>query len=202
MALRSQIARKILPVPEALVFEADEYIFTLANALSDGFILTEPLTYYRVHAGNLFLKSGGDREGERRKLQVLTCLSAELLRALPACGVSEEVAAPVLEMVQAEAAQLRLKLEGGSSWHTYQVESTIYRIQHGEASSRQRLFHEAMMLPALILPPRLFYGIRKWLTSQAWYKQAREEFLPVPGFTHVHASEPQPEHPARSANHG
>ncbi len=77
----------------------------------------------------------------------------------------------------------------------------IYRIQHGDASWGQRLFHEVMMLPALIIPPRLFYGIRQWLASRPWYKQARREFLPVPGFTHIHASEPQPEHPARSAKH-
>jgi hypothetical protein len=201
MTLRGEIAQKILPVPEALVFEADEYIFTLANALSDGLILTEPLTHYRVHTGNLFLNSGGNPEGERRKLQVLTSLSSELRRALPACGLPEEVAAPILELVQAEADQLRLRLDGGSHWQTYRVESALYRIQHGDASWRQRFFHEVMMLPALMLPPQWFYAARRWLTSRPWYKQAREGFIPVPGFTHIHASQPQPEHSIRSANH-
>jgi hypothetical protein len=200
MTLRGEIAQKILPVPESLVFEADEYIFTLANALSDGLILTEPLTHYRVHSGNLFLNSGGNAEGERRKLQVLTSLNSELRRALPARGLPDEVAAPILELVQAEAAQLRLKLDGGSTWQAYQVESAIYRIQHGDASWRQRLYHEAMMLPALVLPPRLFYAVRRWVTSRPWYRQAREELIPVPGFTRVHASAPQPEPPIRSAN--
>jgi hypothetical protein len=201
MTLRSKIARKILPVPEALVFEADEYIFTMANALSEGFILTEPLTHYRVHSGNLFLNSGGNREGECRKLKVLTALVAELRQALPACGMPDEVAAPILELIQAEAAQLRLKLDGGSGWQTYQVEGTIYRIQHGDASLRQRLFHEAMMLPALVLPPRLFYSARQWLASRPWYKQARRKLLPVPGFTHIHASELQEEDVIRSTYH-
>ncbi len=49
------------------------------------------------------------------KLQVLTCcLSAELRRALQSCGMADDVAAPILEMVQAEADQLRLKLDGGN----------------------------------------------------------------------------------------
>jgi hypothetical protein len=52
--LRADVARKILPVPEALVFEADEYLFTMAAALGPFVILPDALTHYRVHAGNLF----------------------------------------------------------------------------------------------------------------------------------------------------
>jgi len=39
-------ARQDLPVPEELVIEADEYIFTLAPALAPAIILNEPLFYY------------------------------------------------------------------------------------------------------------------------------------------------------------
>jgi hypothetical protein len=43
MTKRAEIARSILPVPEALVFEADEYLFTLAAAMSE-----VALSYMRV----------------------------------------------------------------------------------------------------------------------------------------------------------
>jgi hypothetical protein len=42
-----------LPVPEALVFEADEFRFTMA-ALAPFALLRDPPTHYRVHEGNLF----------------------------------------------------------------------------------------------------------------------------------------------------
>ena len=58
MTVRTEILRKILPVPESIVIEADEYIFTLAAALSAVSILGEPLTFYRIHGGNLFQLSG------------------------------------------------------------------------------------------------------------------------------------------------
>jgi glycosyltransferase involved in cell wall biosynthesis len=39
MALRAKLLARILPVPEALVIEADEYLFTLAAAMSEIIIL-------------------------------------------------------------------------------------------------------------------------------------------------------------------
>ena len=36
LALRSLVARQTLPVPDALVFEADEYLFTVAGGLQNG----------------------------------------------------------------------------------------------------------------------------------------------------------------------
>ncbi len=201
MTLRAEIARKILPVPEALVFEADEYVFTLAAALTDAIILAEPLTYYRVHDQNLFLKSGGSLDGKIRKQRVLAALASELSRSLSALGVPENAAAPVLELVDAEAAQLGLMVHGGAPWRTYLVENRIYRMQHGDASWRQRLFHEVMMLPALVLPPKWFYSARQWVAGQPWYKHVRHEFIPVPGFTKVGASGQTREALNRSESH-
>ena len=41
------------------------------------------------------------------------------------------------------------------------------------------------MVPALLLPPRWFYGGRQWLGAQKWYKRARAGAVPVPGFAMV-----------------
>src|SRR5580692_7426312 len=52
MTIRTRVLRQILPVPESLVFEADEFLFTIAAVLSEVVILAEPLTFYRHHSAN------------------------------------------------------------------------------------------------------------------------------------------------------
>src|SRR5262249_10834441 len=99
----------------------------------------------------------------------------------------------VLEIVEAEAAQLKLMLDGGAPWKAYWAERTIYRIQHGDASWQQRAFRELTTIPALLLPPRWFYAGRTWLAQKSWYKKARTNLLPVPGTTRVRAPKHQQE---------
>ena len=188
LALRAALARKILPVPESLIFEADEYLFTIAPALAPGRVLAEPLTHYRVHAGNLFLAAGKTAEGERRKASVLASLAAALRKNLPATAASPEAIAMIVELVQAEADQLRLKTEGGWPWETFRTERAIYRIQHGDANWKSSAFRTLSMIPAMLLPPKWFYAGRAWLAAQSWYKRARAEALPVPGFTKLGAT--------------
>jgi glycosyltransferase involved in cell wall biosynthesis len=183
LSLRSEVARKILPVPESLVFEADEYLFTLAPVIADTTILPDPLTYYRLHSANLFMTTADSSSGERRKQKVLADLAVELRRALPLYGASADVARVVLELVEAEAAQLRLKFNGGYPWETYRTETAVYRIQHPGASHRSKAFRLVSMIPALFLPPRWFYSGRQWLGSQTWYRRARATAIPSPAQT-------------------
>jgi hypothetical protein len=180
MTIRTSIARKLLPVPESLVIEADEYLFTLAPLLADAMLLPEPLTHYRLHGGNLYMASGSVAGGERRMQRVFASLAAELRQALPRYGASPEAAGPILEMVEAQAAQLRLKLDGGSSWETFRTESCLYQVQHADANWRSRVFRNLSMIPALLLPPRWFYGGRQWIGSQSWYRKLRRSYVPLP----------------------
>ena len=182
LTLRTSLARKILPVPDSLVFEADEYIFTLAPALAEVLLLPEPLFYYRLHGANLFMAAGGNSAGLRRKQQVYASLVAELRRALPAYGVKAEIADVLLEPLDAEATHLRLLLDGGFSWETFRVESALYRLQHRHVPWRSRAFRALSMIPALLLPPRWFYAGRRWLASQAWYGRFRRSYVPLPQF--------------------
>ena len=185
LALRAPVARKILPVPGSLLFEADEYLFTMAAALSQSVILPEALTHYRVHAGNLFLGAGASEAGERRKARVLAALALALRAALPSTGAPKSTVNAALEIVDAEAAQLRLKLDGGWPWETFRTERTIYRVQHADASVRSKMFRTLSMALALVLPPKSFYVGRQWLGAQSWYKRARASAVPVPGFAKV-----------------
>jgi hypothetical protein len=183
LTLRSSVARKILPIPEALTIEADEYLFTLAAALADSLILTEPLTHYRIHGANLFMTPGASPGGERRKQRAISALADELHRSLPATGAPPDAVEAVLTLVDAEATQLRLQLDGGKPWETYVAERTLFRIQHRGAPWKSQAFRAASMIPALLLPPLWFYAGRRWLSAQSWYKRARRDFLPLPRAT-------------------
>ena len=156
LILRAEIARKCLPVPEALIFEADEYLFTVAAALSGGMILDQVLTFYRAHGANLFLAAGGSVDGERRKQIILETLASELQRVLPGLEVPPAAERTVIEIVGAEAAQHRLSLEGGSSWEVFQTETSLYRMHHAGAPWRSKVFRWLSMLPAILLPLERF----------------------------------------------
>ncbi|MGA2427798.1 MAG: glycosyltransferase [Candidatus Acidiferrum sp.] len=191
MSLRAELAKRILPVPEALVIEADEYLFTVAAALSEMVILKDALTNYHIHGGNLYVSAGGDTAGLRRKQQVMEALANSLSVALPAKGVFPEVTNCVVEIVQAEADQMRLMLDGGSPWETVRTEKKIYEVLHADAPRNHRVFRQATMLAAGVLPPKWFYRARRWVGSRGWYRGAREKFVPVPGVSHVSAAEKQ-----------
>jgi hypothetical protein len=185
LTLRTEIARKILPIPEELVFEADEYLFTLAGVLSEFVILKDALTHYRIHGGNLYVAAGREPNGLRRKQRVLAALFEVLRRDLRALRAPQQVSDCVLEIVGAEADQLRLMLDGGTPCEVYRAERTIYRIQHADAAWSQKVFRKLTTVPALFLPPRWFYAARSWLASQPLYNRARNQFLPIPGFTKI-----------------
>ena len=185
MTMRAQIARQILPVPEMLTIEADEYLFTLAAALSDLIILPDVLTYYRQHGANLYSAAGGNADGLRRKQIVMAALAAALRSELAARGVPREAVECVCEIVESEAQQLRLMLDGGAPWETMRVESTIYGIMHGDAPLSHRVFRFATMIPSLVLPPKWFYSSRRWIGERTWYRRNRKKFLPTPKLTSV-----------------
>jgi Glycosyl transferase family 2 len=195
LTLRASIARKILPAPAGLVIEADEYLFTIAAALAESLILPDPLAHYRIHGANLFMASAAIPGGDLRKARSLATLASALNSDLPSAGVPPDAVACVVEMVNAEAAQLRLQVDGGMPWETYQVERTLYRIQHQNAQWSSNAFRALSMIPALFLPPRWFYAGRRWLGRQSWYKRARRDLVPAPQLAEPHTPPSIPSSP-------
>lgn len=189
MTLRADLARRILPVPEALRIEADEYLFTLAAAMSEVVILREPLTCYVIHGANLYVGAGLGTAGLRRKQQVLAALAASLKKRLQDCALPADAVDCVVEIVQAEADQLRLMLDGGAPWQTVRAENKIFEILHGDAPRAQHFFRVLSMIPASVLPPRWFYAGRRWLATRSWYRSIRKDALPVARITTVTSSE-------------
>jgi Glycosyl transferase family 2 len=189
MTMRAEIARRILPVPESLVFEADEYLFTLAATMSEAVILREPLTCYVIHGSNLYVSAGSGKAGLRRKQEVMAALASSLREAMREQGLATEIVDCVVEIVQAEADQFRLMLDGGAPWQTVRAENKLFKILHSDASRSQAFFRTVSMIPALLLPPRWFYAGRQWLGKTTWYRKMRQDALPVPSIAAVTTSE-------------
>lgn len=185
MTIRASLVPRLLPVPEQIWFEADEYLFTLAAASATALILPEALTFYRIHDANLFQMSGFQEDAMRRKHGVLACLAQELGHQLHERAVPAEAIEIVTEAVAAEADQLRLMVDGGYPWQTVRAELTMYRILHENASYAQTVFKYASLLPGLFLPPRLFYCARRWVAANKFYLRARKNLLPIPQPQHT-----------------
>jgi glycosyltransferase involved in cell wall biosynthesis len=180
MAYRRQVLAQIGVVPEALKFEADEYLFTLAGLFADVMILPATYTFYRLHGGNLFQFANRTRDSVRRKQQVLAALTISLREKMRELKVRDDVSRATLECVQLEADCLRLQLDGGFPWETVPTELGIMRVFHSDASIWQSLFSLARLAPALVLPAAVYYRWRRQFSQMAVYKSFRQRFFPFP----------------------
>jgi glycosyltransferase involved in cell wall biosynthesis len=170
LALRRSVLDEILPVPEDLVIEADEYLATLAVAISGGLILCQHLTNYRYHPGNLYQYGKFSLGKARRKSKVLQCLVRELLLRLQALEVAQETAAALLRPRVVESERLRLAVEGGMPWETFRVEKEAARVAYDELSFGYRIFHSIVLALAIMLPPKWFYRMRDWYADRQLHR--------------------------------
>jgi glycosyltransferase involved in cell wall biosynthesis len=183
--VRASVLRRLLPVPEVIRIEADEFVFTMAAAFAEVYILPEALFHYRIHGNNQFSLTGFDKNRIRRKQQSLAHLAEHLTTRLRAAGVGEEIVRGVVQDVQVEADQLRLSVDGGFPWETVSTELRIMRLFHSDASIWQHLFSCVRLIPAVILPASTYYRWRRWLSLLAFYQEFRRKFLPFPVPRHV-----------------
>jgi hypothetical protein len=160
------VLEKILPAPEELVVEADEFIFTLAVALGGAVVLEAPLTQYRLHSGNLFQFRSGDESRLRRKRDVMTCLARSLPAPLEATGVAREVIEQVIRPVWVEAERLRLTLGEGTPFDTFRLERTANQLAYSEMSMGYRAFKAIVLFSTLLLPPKRFYRAKTWYAER------------------------------------
>jgi len=185
MTLRRAILREIGRVPEMLTIEADEYLFTLAGVLSDVMVLRESLTFYRLHPGNAFQVSRGNKEALRSKQKVLESLATSLTARLGETGVEESIARMSIEPIECEAELIRLSLDAGLPWETVRAEMRNYRILHPGASLPYLLFKWLALLPSCVMPSRNYYSLRQRLSRNRVYRKAREKWLPFLQHQHL-----------------
>jgi glycosyltransferase involved in cell wall biosynthesis len=166
MTIRKSVLDRILPVPEKLTIEADEYIFTLASAIGPAMILNEPLCYYGIHSGNLFQFGKFEPVKARRKMNVLDVLMRELPPKLRKFGASEEIVATLFQGTRVEAGRIRLSLDGGSPLEAFSIERAAFKAAYHKVTWRYQLFRAFVLLQTLLLPPRLFYRLRRWYSEK------------------------------------
>jgi glycosyltransferase involved in cell wall biosynthesis len=169
-AARKDVLQQVLPLPEALVFEADEFLFTTVAAVADVLVLRQSLTYYRLHANNLFQFHAHDEAKTRQKQRVLEGLVRTLPRTLRRLGAPAEAIAAVIEPIWVDAERLRLSLDGGMPWETYQVEKAAFRLACRHASPGYRVLKSAFLALGLVLPPRQFFRLRQWYAAKGLRK--------------------------------
>jgi hypothetical protein len=155
-----------LPIPQELMIEADEYIFTLAPAIAPAMILNEPLCYYGIHSGNLFQFGKFEPIKARRKMNVLDVLMRELPPKLRKFGATEEIVATLFQGTQVEVGRIRLSLDGGSPLEVFSVERAAFKASYHTVTWRYRLFRAFVLLQSMLLPPRVFYSRRRWYSEK------------------------------------
>ncbi|HTC63539.1 MAG TPA: glycosyltransferase family A protein [Candidatus Saccharimonadales bacterium] len=180
MTIRKCVLEKILPVPEELTIEADEFIFTLAPALSAAMILNEPLCNYGIHSGNLYQFGKFEPVKARRKMNVLEVLLIELPPKLREFGISEDVIDQIFCGTRVEIQRMQLGLDGGNSLRTFAVERAAYKINYREVTWRHKLFQVLVLAQTLVLPPRSFYKLRRWYSEKGLSRLRSWTGNPVP----------------------
>lgn len=191
MAYRREVLSQIGHVPEELRFEADEYLFTLGGFFADVLILRDTLTFYRLHANNLFQLTDGNAESVGKKQKVLESLAVALSKRFAELNVEAPISRPIIESVQVEADLLRLAVESGYPWETISTELKVMRVFLGDASLQQRLFSLARLAPALVMPAAAYYRWRQKLSRMEFYQNLRRRFMPFPVPSHMERQEKQ-----------
>jgi hypothetical protein len=160
LTCRRNVLERLLPIPESLVIEADEYLFTLGGAIAEVAVLDELLCYYRLHGQNLYYFSDYDPARLRRKHSVVAKLAEVLPNRLTALGVSDANACKVVENTAHDARRLGLVIDGGQIGTAFGVEWAVMRAHPAQWSLVRWPVKVVMLLLALALPPKLFYRLR------------------------------------------
>jgi len=166
LTIRRSVLDQVLPIPEELVVEADEYIFTLAPAIAPAIILNQPLFYYRFHENNQFMIQSNDPVKLRRKQASLEGLVRTLPGALTRLGVSPDVIKAALEPTRVDAARMKLSMDGGKPWQTFAVERSAFGLAYTDVSFGYRIFKWFVLGLTLVTPPRYFYRLRRWYAAK------------------------------------
>src|SRR5580658_2987765 len=180
VTMRRSVLSHVLPVPESLVVEADEFMSIMSAAYSAAGLVQRPLIFYRLHADNLFQVRKKDEVKQRRIQNVLTALADELRIRLDLAAIAPEIIDAIVEPLDVGSKRLRLMLDGGTHWETFQAERAEFRISYKQGSPAYRLFQSVVLACTLTLSPKSFYRLRDWYSRSNWRRIRSMLGEPVP----------------------
>jgi glycosyltransferase involved in cell wall biosynthesis len=180
VTIRRSVVSRVLPVPEELVVEADEFLSFMSTAYSAAGLIQQPLTFYRLHADNLFQVREKDEKKQRRIQKVLAALAAELRSRLSSASIAADIIDAIVEPLDVGSKRLRLMLDGGTHWETFEAERADFRIAYKEGSPAYWLFKGFVLACTLALAPKDFYRLRDWYSRSSWRRIRRLLGEPVP----------------------
>jgi glycosyltransferase involved in cell wall biosynthesis len=166
LTVRNEVLKRALPVPTELTVEADEFMATVATALSGALILNQPLTNYRLHGGNLYQFREWDTAKAKRKSAVLDALAEQLPQRLENVGTPRGAVEVLARTLRVEADRLRLTLGEGWPWETVRTENEAYRLAYQRRDFAYRIFHGMVLGVASVMPPASFYRLRAWYAAR------------------------------------
>jgi glycosyltransferase involved in cell wall biosynthesis len=165
VSIRKKVLGEILPFPQALIVEADEFMSAMAVARGGAVLLPGTLTFYRLHDENLYQFRQGDPVRARRKIAVLDCLVNELPPRLRDAGVTPSAVSIIVEPIGISSSRMRLAIDGGMPWETYRVEQADFQLSYQHVTAGYRVYKQLSLLLALVLPPRLYYELRRFYAA-------------------------------------
>lgn len=180
LTARRDVLLSLLDVPEDLVFEADEYLFTLLPACGRVAVLPDCLTYYRIHGGNLYQGSRIGRPAAvddarlRLRAKVFACLAESLPKELALRGCSEEIIATVLRPLTIAATRLRLQVHGGGRLENFYSEARAARLSKPRPGLMDALILAGTLFLTLLVPPKRFFSIRSGYSGSALHRLLRK----------------------------
>jgi glycosyltransferase involved in cell wall biosynthesis len=166
LTVRRKVLEQVIPIPEVLVFSADSPI-AFASMAMGALVLPQPLSYYRLHSGNLYAMNSENPAKLQRKYEMDEVMFSLLWPMLLRLGVPSESISAFIDPVWTDVCRRNLRMHGGSRLKTFRTEMRSFRSTYKNPSLGYRLFKYLVMAPAtLALPPRRFYELRDWYARQ------------------------------------
>ena len=190
VTIRKQVVRRALPIPNDLLIEADEFMSTVSTAYSMASLIQEPLTFYRLHTGNLFQIRSSDAAKTRCIYKVIVTLARALEDRLPDASVPPDSVRAIVEQLQVGALRMRLMLDGGWPWETFRSELDEFRLSYRDGSTAYKIFKMCVLGATLVLPPRLFFRMRNWYSGSPLRKIRSTLGEPTPNAAIRNISQP------------
>jgi glycosyltransferase involved in cell wall biosynthesis len=179
IAFRKSVVERLLPIPDSLRILADGYLIYLVIFIAPVAAITEPLTVYRLHEGNLFHCSPEQKDRLRQKLACQRTLLKEMQVWLEREKFWRE---------QSPAATFLQRMELHTRWMEFTIEGTrrgeLYRYLREERglyaplwTARYRAFRALLGWAALLLGFPAFTALQAAYQDSAWLRKVRRTLL-------------------------